>query len=281
MKTKSIIKRLILISVILPAMTSCEKNEPIMPQVQQSDLYASISFTGSKTGIFDISYDEQCSKADIDIGLISNIPVISASSDRYSSGHGFALNGDMNSYRFSWGRNEGYTVDCGFSFVQSIWETMWIEYADYGYVEKNVNFRVRGALGTQYLDLSDPDKYKEGIRYYLKGTIVAISDVTTGTEQFETVDMYSNYFKSMEYKQVKTYASEYVTITVNTPEGNVDITVSGMQRDKEIASLLEQVRIGSVVEVPVKLDSNISIAKEQIVQRKFHQILSCELLYEE
>lgn len=277
MKTKSIIKRLILVSAILSAMTSCEKNEPIMPQVRQSDVYPSISYTSSKTGFFDVSYDDQCTKADMDIGLVSNIPVISASSDRYSSGHGFALNGDMNSYIFSWGRNGGYTVDCGFSFVQSIWEPVWIEYSSYGYVEKNVNFRVRGALGTQYLNLADPELYKGGIRYYLKGKVVAVSDITTGTEQFETVEMYSNYFRDMSYTPEKTYTAEYVTLTINTLEGDVDITVCGMRRDQEIDSLLNYVNIGSVIEVPIKLDSSISVAKEEIRQRSFHQILPCEV----
>ena len=37
----------------------------------------------------------------------------------------------------------------------------------------------------------------------VKGTIVAISDVTTGTERFETVDMYSNYFRNMSYTPAK------------------------------------------------------------------------------
>ena len=153
---------------------------------------------------------------------------------------------------YSWNASE-YTADCGYLLHQSVFEGgKYFDYVNYGLVETVVNFRMRGAKGTKYIDFEDVDNWSASSNYYLEGEVVGISEVTEGIEKFfeTTYKGYANYFSMFGFDPSSTYDAQYVTITLRCAQGDVPVTVSGKKRDSEIATLLSTVNLGTVVEIP-------------------------------
>ena len=240
----------------------CIEQSPVRPRI-----------TINENNIFDVPAGER----QFQVGIESNIPVISGqgggtSGCRFVSEGGNAASGSLY-YSFSSAGNEGYTKDNCFVMEQSVWETKWYEYGNYGLVETYLDFRVRGQLGTRYINPGEPGLYEAGGSYYIKGELAFISERTYGHEPFESRVAYENYFKDWGYSPATGYDAEYVTLSISTPGGNARVPVYGKSRDGDIDRLLDYIHPGDIIEVPACFST-----AEELLTGTFGKILSCQVL---
>lgn len=153
--------------------------------------------------------------------------------------------------------NVTYTADEPFVLVENPFNGQWVNYCNDGPLQMVVTVRIRGTKGTKYIDLKDPigtavqrDDAKFNYDTYAKGTLKAVSGLTSGTEKRanDAQKCWGGHYPQLANDS---YASvEYVTITITDGESDVDIKVWGAKRENEIGRLLEYVREGDMVEVP-------------------------------
>ena len=230
-----------------------------------------------------------CDAQAVDVTLRTNVPVISYSDAEYVSGHGFqfvpAKGTDLDMtgtvpYVFHSGGNDEYTLDCGYKLIQSIWNKeqtgfadFWTDYTNYGLVETDVNFRVRGAKGERILDFED-SKWSNGNQYYLKGEVLAVSEVSEGVKDFETIPIYKPFFEKIGFQQtVTSYTTQACVLTVACGDEVVDLQVYGKKRDNEISRLLENVTVGCTIEFPANVKDKAALSA-----RNLEPVKTCTVL---
>lgn len=274
-------------TALLVASTSCDKNETVIKTsgVKSSDIICDITLDKTFNNLVALSCDAQA----VDVTLRTNVPVISYSDAEYVSGHGFqfvpAKGTDLDMtgtvpYVFHSGGNDEYTLDCGYKLIQSIWNKeqtgyadFWIDYTNYGLVETDVNFRVRGAKGERILDFED-SKWSNGNQYYLKGEVLAVSEVSEGVKDFETIPIYKPFFEKIGFQQtVTSYTTQACVLTVACGDEVVDLQVYGKKRDNEISRLLENVTVGNTIEFPANVKDKASLSA-----RNLNPVKTCTVL---
>ena len=238
--------------------------------IEQSSTRPQITINDNN--IFDVSPDAQQFKVEVR----TNVPVISGQGG--TSGCRLVRDGEPGGpgtpvWSFSSAGNEGYTADNCFVMEQSVWETKWYEYGNYGLVETYLDFRVRGRLGTRYINPGEPGLYEAGGSYYIKGELAFISERTYGHEAFESRVAYENYFKDWGYSPATDYDAEYVTLSISTPGGNARVPVYGKRRDGDIDRLLDYIHPGDIIEVPARFSS-----ADDLLTGVFEKVKSCQVL---
>lgn len=274
-------------TALLVASTSCDKNETVIKTsgVKSSDIICDITLDKTFNNLVAVSCDAQA----VDVTLRTNVPVISYSDAEYVSGHGFqfvpAKGTDLDMtgtvpYVFHSGGNDEYTLDCGYKLIQSIWNKeqtgyadFWIDYTNYGLVETDVNFRVRGAKGERILDFED-SKWSNGNQYYLKGEVLAVSEVSEGVKDFETIPIYKPFFEKIGFQQtVTSYTTQACVLTVACGDEVVDLQVYGKKRDNEISRLLENVTVGNTIEFPANVKDKAALSARKLNPVKTSAVL--------
>lgn len=269
--------------------TSCEKEETDykLSGIISSGAICNITLAGTCNNLLVASY-EPLSETVI---VKTNVPCISYSDEDYVSGHGFqfvfedknqdpAKTGDV-PYAFHSGGNSDYTLDCGFKLIQSIWNKemtafteFWTDYTNYGIIETDVNFRVRGFKGERIINFDDDKSWNAANWYYLKGRVLSISEIIESTETFETLNIYGPLFKKYNYQPSSTTCTtQAVTLTVTSGEETVTVEVYGKKRDNELGKFLEIVDIGTAIEFPVRVKD-----KNDLKERKIQPVKTCTVL---
>lgn len=275
-------------SALLIVSTSCDKNETDikLSGVKSSTDACEISLAGTFNNLIAVTSDAQA----VDVNVKTNVPVISYSDKEYVSGHGFQfVPEDLTDfektgtvpYVFHSGGNDGYTVDCGFLLIQSMWNKeqtgftdFWTDYTNYGLVETDVNFRVRGAKGERIIDFDDDKNWSAGNQYYLKGDVLSISEITEGVKDFETLPIYKPFFEKIGFQQtVTSYTTQACVLNVACGDEVVDLQVYGKKRDNEISRLLENVTVGSTIEFPANVKD-----KNALAARNLEPVKTCTVL---
>lgn len=275
-------------SALLIVSTSCDKNETDikLSGVKSSTDACEISLAGTFNNLVAVTSDAQA----VDVNVKTNVPVISYSDAEYVSGHGFqfvpAKGTDLDMtgtvpYVFHSGGNDGYTVDCGFQLIQSMWNReqtgftdFWTDYTNYGLVETDVNFRVRGAKGERIIDFDDEKNWSAGNQYYLKGDVLSISEITEGVKDFETLPIYKPFFEKIGFQQtVTSYTTQACVLTVACGDEVVDLQVYGKKRDNEISRLLENVTVGCTIEFPANVKDKASLSARNLTPVKTCTVL--------
>lgn len=270
------------------ASTSCDKNETDikLSEVKTSTDACEISLSGTFNNLVAVKSDAQA----VDVNVKTNVPVISYSDKEYVSGHGFQfVPEDLTDfektgtvpYVFHSGGNDGYTVDCGFLLIQSMWNReqtgftdFWTDYTNYGLVETDVNFRVRGAKGERIIDFDDEKNWSAGNQYYLTGVVAAISEITEGVKDFETLPIYKPFFEKIGFQQTATsYTTQACVLTVVCGDEIVDLQVYGKKRDNDIAKLLQNVAVGSTIEFPANVKDKAPLAARTLEPVKTSTVL--------
>lgn len=266
-------KRIIILSAAM--LTACSK--PELKIIEQSSEAPHISVCGTEgraaagNNIFVVSPDAQ----NIAIDVSSSIPVIPGRGEApATSRSSFVSEGDgVGRFRFSSAGNPGYTVDNPFVLEQSVREDTWYEFPGYGPVETYINFRIRGKLGTEYIDISRPGIYTTDRDYFIRGRLTAISQTSIGTEEFVSQKANENYFREWGYVPQRSYEAEYATLTIATASGCATVTVYGKRRDGDIDALKRYVQIGDTVEVPA-----VFRTADDIISGHFGKVLTCRVL---
>lgn len=275
-------------SALLIVSTSCDKNETDikLSGVKSSTDACEISLAGTFNNLVAVTSDAQA----VDVNVKTNVPVISYSDAEYVSGHGFQfVPEDLTDfektgtvpYVFHSGGNDDYTIDCGFQLIQSMWNReqtgftdFWTDYTNYGLVETDVNFRVRGAKGERIIDFDDEKNWSAGNQYYLKGDVLSISEITEGVKDFETLPIYKPFFEKIGFQQtVTSYTTQACVLTVACGDEVVDLQVYGKKRDNEISRLLENVTVGCTIEFPANVKDKASLSA-----RKLEPVKTCTVL---
>ena len=275
-------------TALLVVSTSCDKNETVIKTsgVKSSDIICDITLDKTFNNLVAVSCDAQA----VDVTLRTNVPVISYSDKEYVSGHGFQfVPEDLTDfektgtvpYVFHSGGNDEYTIDCGFLLIQSMWNKeqtgftdFWTDYTNYGLVETDVNFRVRGAKGERIIDFDDEKNWSAGNQYYLKGDVLSISEITEGVKDFETLPIYKPFFEKIGFQQtVTSYTTQACVLTVACGDEVVDLQVYGKKRDNEISRLLENVTVGSTIEFPANVKD-----KNALAARNLEPVKTCTVL---
>lgn len=275
------------LTALLVASTSCDKNETDikLSGVKSSTDACEISLAGTFNNLVAVTSDAQA----VDVNVKTNVPVISYSDKEYVSGHGFQfVPEDLTDfektgtvpYVFHSGGNDEYTIDCGFQLIQSMWNReqtgftdFWTDYTNYGLVETDVNFRVRGAKGERILDFED-SKWSNGNQYYLKGEVLAVSEVSEGVKDFETIPIYKPFFEKIGFQQtVTSYTTQACVLTVACGDEVVDLQVYGKKRDNEISRLLENVTVGSTIEFPANVKDKTALSARKLNPVKTSAVL--------
>ena len=275
-------------TALLVASTSCDKNETDIKLfgVKTSTDACEISLAGTFNNLVAVTSDDQA----VDIIVKTNVPVISYSDKEYVSGHGFQfVPEDLTDfektgtvpYVFHSGGNDDYTIDCGFQLIQSMWNReqtgftdFWTDYTNYGLVETDVNFRVRGAKGERIIDFDDEKNWSAGNQYYLTGVVAAISEITEGVKDFETLPIYKPFFEKIGFQQtVTSYTTQACVLTVVCRDEIIDLQVYGKKRDNDIAKLLENVTVGSTIEFPANVKDKAALAA-----RNLEPVKTCTVL---
>jgi len=178
-------------------------------------------------------------------------------------------------YTLSWNTNGGYTQDAIFAMIQPATEPQYFVYDNYGALETIVTYRMRGAKGSNYMNFADSKNWKNTDPYFVKGEVSSISNVSTGSEDFMNcaLTVWNGYFKAMGYTPVYSYDAQYVTLTIKTDQGNVDLQVYGKTRDGEIATLLNFVKVGDTVEVPA-----IAKSKDDVAAKKLQKVHTSRIM---
>lgn len=275
-------------TALLVASTSCDKNETDikLSGVKSSTDACEISLAGTFNNLVAVTSDAQA----VDVNVKTNVPVISYSDKEYVSGHGFQfVPEDLTDfektgtvpYVFHSGGNDEYTIDCGFQLIQSMWNReqtgftdFWTDYTNYGLVETDVNFRVRGAKGERIIDFDDEKNWSTGNQYYLKGDVLSISEITEGVKDFETLPIYKPFFEKIGFQQtVTSYTTQACVLTVACGDEVVDLQVYGKKRDNEISRLLENVTVGCTIEFPANVKD-----KNALAARNLEPVKTCTVL---
>lgn len=275
-------------SALLIVSTSCDKNETDikLSGVKSSTDACEISLAGTFNNLVAVTSDAQA----VDVNVKTNVPVISYSDKEYVSGHGFQfVPEDLTDfektgtvpYLFHSGGNDDYTIDCGFQLIQSMWNRdqtgftdFWTDYTNYGLVETDVNFRVRGAKGERIIDFDDDKNWSAGNQYYLKGDVLSISEITEGVKDFETLPIYKPFFEKIGFQQtVTSYTTQACVLTVACGDEVVDLQVYGKKRDNEISRLLENVTVGCTIEFPANVKDKASLSA-----RNLNPVKTCTVL---
>lgn len=275
-------------TALLVASTSCDKNETDikLSGVKSSTDACEISLAGTFNNLVAVTSDAQA----VDVNVKTNVPVISYSDKEYVSGHGFQfVPEDLTDfektgtvpYVFHSGGNDEYTIDCGFQLIQSMWNReqtgftdFWTDYTNYGLVETDVNFRVRGAKGERIIDFDDEKNWSAGNQYYLKGDVLSISEITEGVKDFETIPIYKPFFEKIGFQQtVTSYTTQACVLTVACGDEVVDLQVYGKKRDNEISRLLENVTVGSTIEFPANVKDKAALSARNLTPVKTCTVL--------
>ncbi len=257
----------------LAVLTACSK--PELKIIEQSSEAPHISVYGTEgkttagNNIFDISPEAQS----VEIDVSSNIPVITGQGEAPAISRSSFVSGEDGRFSFISAGNPGYTVDNPFVLKQSVREDTWYEFPGYGPVETYINFRIRGELGTEYIDISRPGIYTTDRDYFIRGRLTAISQTSPGTEEFVSQKVNENYFREWKYVPQRSYEAEYATLTIATASGSATVPVYGKRRDGEIDALKEYVQIGDTVEVPA-----VFRTADEIISGHFGKILTCRVL---
>ena len=274
-------------TALLIVSTSCDKNETDikLSGVKSSTDACEITIAGTFNNLVPVKSDAQA----VEVIVKTNVPCISYSDKEYVSGHGFQFvpenmdnpekTGDV-PYVFHSGGNNDYTFDCGFLLIQSIWNKeqtgfadFWTDYTNYGLVETDVNFRVRGAKGERIIDFDDKN-WSAGNQYYLKGEVLAVSEISEGVKDFETLPIYKPLFEKLGFQQTATsYTTQACVLTVVCGDEVVDLQVYGKKRDNEIAKLLQNVTVGSSIEFPASVKDKAALAA-----RNLEPVKTCTVL---
>ena len=277
----------ILISTLvafIAAMTmSCTKelNKTTLPSVEKSTESPAINFIGSTTNIFNIP----ANSSEFDFTFSSNVPVLFATDGEYKGQCFCAIEGTIETsgtangkiINANGGKPYDYTFDNCFALVQGTWGKIYYDFINYGAIETYANFRVRGSKGTRYVDLSLDEKgykdYKNTDSWFILGTISAISEIKTSSKDFVTLKLFKEYFQDMGFTPQTHYSAESVDITIKNDTGEATVTVYGKTRDKEIAKLLEEISIGSTIEIPALFKDAKGLA-----EKNFNPVPSCSVL---
>jgi len=168
-----------------------------------------------------------------------------------------------------------YTVDNSFVLVQSVWEDTYKDYEKYGAIETFVNVKDYGTDGTLYIDMNWTETNYNDITSYekfIKGKLVAVSEIKEESREFECLHNDDDYFEEWGYTPNYYYTAQTMILTIETSQGNFDISVYGKKRDKELERLLNYVKVGDTIEVPGYVDSY-----KDLQSKKFGEILSCQV----
>lgn len=262
---------------------SCDnKNIDLPSAVVSSDVICNISVAGTYNNLTVVPSDG----GENDVVVNMNVPCMSYTGDGYASGLGCAFNrekgvsdlatGKVN-FIFQCVKNEGYTVDCAYSMIQSRWGETWVDYTRYGHLETDVNFRIRGVKGERILDFDDPDNWSAENAYYLKGKVLAISDIAEETKDFETLPLFEPTFKQLNFHPVLTsYSSQSCVLTVATEKGTVDIQVFGKKRDNELSRLLENIKKDDNIEFPAFVKNKDKLMEKMLEPIKVSAVLKLD-----
>ena len=226
--------------------------------------------------------------------LKTNVPVISYADAEYASGHGFqfipakGVSTDQTGnvpYVFHSGGNDEYTLDCGFKLIQTMWNKeqtgyadFWTDYTNYGLIETDVNFRVRGSKGERIINFDDDKNWSSGNQYYLTGVVTGLSNVSESTKDFETLPIYKPFFEKIGFQQTATsYTAQECILTVVTEKDTLNLQIYGKKRDNELARLLDNVKIGNAIEFPVWVKDKDSLKERKVEPVKVSAVLKVEV----
>lgn len=276
-------------SAALLTVTSCdkEKNNFNISGIASSETICDISLKGTCNNLMAISSKPQSVATPVE----ANVPVISYADEEYLSGHGFQFIPAVGTspeqignvpYVFHSGGNKEYTVDCGFKLIQSIWNKeqtgyadFWTDYTNYGLIETDINFRIRGEKGERIIDFDDGKNWSPSEHYYLTGVVTDISEVSENTKDFETLPIYKSYFDKIGFQQtVTSYMAQSCVLTIVTETDTLKLEVYGKKRDNELPRLLESVNIGHTIEFPVWVKDKDSLKKRKIEPVKVSTVLT-------
>lgn len=271
---------------------SCEKSDPVIKTsgVKTSDVICDITLDKTFNNLLAVSYDAQA----LDVIVKTNVPVISYADAEYASGHGFqfTLAKDASPdqtgnvpYVFHSGGNSDYTVDCGFKLIQTMWNKeqagyadFWTDYTNYGLIETDVNFRVRGSKGERIIDFDDKKNWSAGSNYYLTGVVTGLSNVSESTKDFETLPIYKPFFEKIGFQQTATsYTAQECILTVVTEKDTLNLQIYGKKRDNELARLLDNVKIGNAIEFPVWVKDKASLKERKVEPVKVSAVLKVDV----
>jgi len=198
--------------------------------------------------------------------------------------------------RFYFNTNNGYTYDTALVLGQTVFtnETFvysWDDFKNYGPIEKYVNFRIKGAKGTLYVedyieDLNAIDNGGKGRNgetsetqlnsnpYYIKGTLKSVTPGEDFDSKLICLQLYNNYFKDGGYyPSITSCKGKAETLIIGSESGDYSISVTGRERDNNLANLSEYVKIGDSVEIAIK-----SISKKAVDSKNLGETIYCRVL---
>lgn len=297
-------------ALIAVASVSCQKENQIhinvverndQPKVEvpfQND----ICVVDTEDGITDTGY--QFLDKYIPVQINSNALVTTQEiGEYYKDGHlgsveyfGGAFWIGNNDARFYYNINKGYTFDTALVLGQTIFtnETFvysWDDFKNYGPIEKYVNFRVRGAKGTLYIEdyIEDLNSIENGGKgrngessedqlnkntYYIKGTLKSIAQEDTFESKLICLQLYNNYFKDGGYYPAITSCKGISeNLVIGSESGDYTLTITGRERDNDLQNLHKYIKVGDKVEIPIK-----AISKAVVDSKDLGQAIYCRIL---
>ena len=282
----------LLIAICTLVFASCEKTN--IASKTYSDSFITPEF---ETGCNDIFVIDTLIE---DISVSANVPVITARDaeiDDYKltfNPSPFTINEiSGGNYKIEVLDRKNYTRDVQRFLIQNYEKNDIVNYYNYGYLEKEINLRVIGKLGTKYIDFRDYTSNIPGENYYVSGTVVEISPSTkTGKEFYRTFNTHKEsfakaYTKGGAYSEkdaaalwggivmsdFAAHGKEYATLVIENEDGCFTFDVYGNKKDGDIERLVNYVKPGYYVEVPAYFKEIEDVKDKNFGEIKFNQVL--------
>lgn len=130
---------------------------------------------------------------------------------------------------------------------QTGYADFWTDYTNYGLIETDVNFRVRGEKGVKAID-------------------------------FETLPIYKPFFEKIGFQQTGTsYTAQSCVLTIVTEKDTLSLQVYGKKRDNELTRLLDNVKIGDAIEFPVWVSNKDNLKERKVEPVKVSTVLKVDV----
>lgn len=161
------------------------------------------------------------------------------------------------------------TADHRFSLVENIYAGKRINYCNEGPLETILTVRVIGLDGTKYVDLSDikgtaSTRGSNQFDTYAKATVKSISEITEGKEILCSDATHASASAYPDYPALKAdwySTTQNIIITITDGENDLALNIWGRKRENEVGRLLEYIKVGDMIELPVTYDSSKEIMK--------------------
>lgn len=160
-----------------------------------------------------------------------------------------------------------YTGDHRHSAIENIYAGKRTNYCNEGPLETIITVRVIGPNGTKYVDLGNikgtaSTRGKDQFDTYAKAKVKSISEITEGKKILSSDATNASAAAYPDYPALKAewYSkTQNIVLTITDGENDLSLNIWGRKRENEVGRLLEYIKEGDMIELPVDINNDKEI----------------------